>query len=192
MIRWIDGTTLEYKYFKKGEPDNAENKNCLQLIANRDLLNAKDESSLGKWSNTECERHNFNVLCQKTQKITFDRLTEIVFSLKKKYEKEKNELKDTIAEMKTKEFDLERRVEELEKNETVFINKINEMVNNETNFKNEIISLNKQLTNEINSIKGEEILLKEDFRDIILISPFKTTELCFKILSIICNKRNQT
>lgn len=93
---------------------------------------------LVRWSNSECERHNFNLLCQKTQDITFTKLTEIVFDLKKKYEKEKKELKDTIAEMQSVESDLKHRIEELEKNETILQENIEDMKTGETILKNDI------------------------------------------------------
>lgn len=107
----------------------------------------KDETSLGKWSNTECQRHNLNVLCQKTQDITFAKLTEIVFEMRKKYEKEKKELKDNIAEMQTVESDLKHKIEEMESVEKGLINTIGELKTNETSLKDEINVLKEEIGN---------------------------------------------
>lgn len=145
--RWVDGSTLVYKHFKKDEPDNSKRKNCLQLIVNKDFPALNEESTLGEWSNTECERHHFNVLCEKTQQITFAKLTQIVFEMRKKYEKEKKELKDTIAEMQSVESDLRHELSEMKNNESISKEQIENLKQENKQFAEEIKSINEELSN---------------------------------------------
>lgn len=101
------------------------------------------DSPNGKWSNTQCSRHNFNVLCQKIQEITFAKLTEMLFKLKKDYEKEKKELKDSMAEMQTVESDLRHQAKELKQSESLLLERIEALEKNETKYLTEIDNLKK-------------------------------------------------
>lgn len=70
-FRWVNGTKFDFENWKEGEPNKRDSKNCVQIIGNEDLMKIKSRTQLGRWSNTECERHNFILLCQKTQDIAF-------------------------------------------------------------------------------------------------------------------------
>lgn len=132
FIRWVDGSKLDYQHWEDGDPHNDANKNSVQIIGNQEFANRDSHLlslHIGRWSNTQCERHNLNILYEKTQDITFAKLARILFELKKKYEKEKKELKDTIAEMQTVEGVLRHRIKEIEKNETDLKNEVNELKN---------------------------------------------------------------
>lgn len=186
-FRWVDGTRLEFSHWKEGEPNEVEGKNCVQIIGNLDfykkIIQVKNSnhdfwsriqeqksnhdqwSSLGQWSNTECGRHLFNVLCEKPQEMTFSKLTSMLLDLKKSYEKEKKELKDTIANMQTVENDLKHTIDEMRKNES--------------ELKAEIDSLkmvNKTLTTEMHTISTAQIIIKEKLANVEVLIKNTTSE----------------
>lgn len=70
-------------------------------------IKLNQEVKLGDWSNTECSRRNFLLLCQKPQEMNFASLTRIVLELKRNFESEKAFLED-------RNLNLTERVELLE------------------------------------------------------------------------------
>lgn len=179
QFRWVDGSKLDYQHWEDGDPHNDANKNCVQIIGNQEFANRDSHLPslhVGRWSNTQCERRIINILCEKTQDINFAKLAKIVFGLKKKYEKEKKELKDTIAEMQSVEGDLRHRVEELEKNETDLLNFINNFKKNEAFLKNEVSDLRikvEELEKNDASLKNEVNELRTKIKEISINSSSK-------------------
>lgn len=111
----MDGKKLDYNHWRHGGPLNDDTKNCVQLVSSlTKTTQVKAVAEIGEWSNTECSRRNFLALCQKLPNLTFSDLKTMLFELKKDFNKNKKELKETIALMQETEIDLKQELVELE------------------------------------------------------------------------------
>lgn len=71
-----------------------------QQSKSKDKKNGLKSEAVGDWSNTECSRHNYVTLCQKSQNLDFDKLVEMFNELREQFRAEKKYLEDKIENIK--------------------------------------------------------------------------------------------
>jgi hypothetical protein len=74
-FQWEDGNRFGYTYWDPDDPHNAED-NCVEMTY------SKENTKLGLWDDVDCGKVN-EVLCEKSQAWTLERLGQVVVELRK-------------------------------------------------------------------------------------------------------------